>query len=157
MHDRLVAFANGRDPADYTWLDDRSHLAAEPMRWAYALRPRWIACEQVPPVLPLWEHMALLLRGMGYRTWAGILSAEEYGVPQTRERAVLMARRDGLPVGPPEPTHQAYRKGKAPDISDSLFGPALPPPPAHLCPRSLPGLVRPRRPVEQPPRCLAGR
>jgi len=128
VHARLVAFAQGREPAMVQWHDERSPLAAEPMRWAYALRPRWIALEQVPPVLPLWEHMAVLLRGMGYRVWTGILSAEEYGVPQTRKRAILVARRDGLPVGPPTPTHQSYRSGVAYETEASLFGDPLPRP-----------------------------
>lgn len=128
VHDRLVAFAHGREPAVAQWHDERSPLAAEPMRWAYALRPRWIALEQVPPVLPLWEHMAILLRGMGYRVWTGMLSAEEYGVPQTRKRAILMARRDGQPVGPPTPTHQPYRSGVAYETESSLFGDPPPQP-----------------------------
>lgn len=125
VHDRIRAFANGRQAADVEWEDDRSRLTAEPMRWAHDLRPRWIACEQVPPVLPLWQHMAMLLRGKGYKTWTGVLSAEEYGVAQTRKRAILVARLDG-PVGPPEPTHQAYRSGVEPQLEDDLFGSPLP-------------------------------
>ncbi|PSJ23930.1 DNA cytosine methyltransferase, partial [Streptosporangium nondiastaticum] len=109
------------------WEDERSRLTAEPMRWAFDLHPRWIALEQVPPVLPLWQHMAMLLRGRGYKTWTGILSAEEYGVAQTRKRAILMARLDG-PVGPPAPTHQAYVSGRALQLEDDLFGSPLPPP-----------------------------
>lgn len=128
VHDRIRAFANGRPPADVEWVDDRSRLTAEPMRWAHALRPRWIACEQVPAVLPLWQHTAMLLRGLGYKTWCGVLSSEEYGVPQTRKRAILIGRADGLPALPPEPTHQAYRAGKEPQLEDDLFGAPLPPP-----------------------------
>jgi DNA (cytosine-5)-methyltransferase 1 len=125
VHDRIRAFANGREPDAVEWEDERSRLTAEPMRWAYALRPRWIACEQVPAVLPLWQHMAMLLRGLGYKTWTGILSAEEYGVPQTRKRAILIARLDG-PALPPVPTHQAYRSGVAAQLEDDLFGSPLP-------------------------------
>lgn len=126
---RITAFARGRDPEVREWADPRSHLTAEPMRYVVALWPRWVALEQVPAVLPLWEHMAALLRELGYKAWAGILSAERYGVPQTRKRAILIARRDGVPVGPPEPTHQPYRPGdEFPDDMPDLFGPALPPP-----------------------------
>lgn len=91
------------------WRDDRSRLVLEVVRWASALRPRWIACEQVPPVLPVWEEIGRLLTGWGYSTWCGLLSAETFGVPQTRERAILMARRDGKPATPPAPTHQEYQ------------------------------------------------
>lgn len=93
------------------WADERSRLVTEPLRWALALRPRFIACEQVPPVLDYWRHVATILEAVGYSTWTGILSAERYGVPQTRKRAILMASLDG-PVHPPLPTHQEYRAGE---------------------------------------------
>lgn len=105
-----------------------SVLVVQPMRWAYILRPRWIALEQVPAVASLWKHMEQMLRELGYKAWSGVLSAEEYGVPQTRKRAVLIARNDGLPVGPPAPTNQAYRAGQAANLEPDLFGDPLPPP-----------------------------
>lgn len=127
VYRRIAAFAAGREPETETWADERSLLTAEPMRWAAALRPRGIALEQVPPVLPLWQYTAALLARMGYRTWTGVLSAEEYGVPQTRRRAILIARRDGLPAGMPTPTHQRYRSGRPAETEGTLFAP-LPPP-----------------------------
>jgi DNA (cytosine-5)-methyltransferase 1 len=128
VFERIAYFARGEQGPDRSWADPRSCLTAEPMRWAYALRPRWIALEQVPAVLPLWQYTAEKLRELGYRVWTGVLSAECYGVPQTRKRAILIARRDGLPVGPPEPTHQAYRAGRDPHDAPDLFGDPLPPP-----------------------------
>jgi DNA (cytosine-5)-methyltransferase 1 len=89
-----------------------SVLVVEPLRWALANRPEWIALEQVPPVLELWRAFAAILEREGYRCWAGILEAERYGVPQTRERAFLLARSDGQPH-PPTPTHQRYVPGEA--------------------------------------------
>jgi DNA (cytosine-5)-methyltransferase 1 len=127
VRERIAAYARGIEPPERVWTDVRSRLTAEPMRWAMALRPKWVALEQVPAVLPLWQQTAALLREHGYRVWCGILSAERYGVPQTRKRAILIASLDG-PVGPPEPTHQAYRSGFDPVICDDLFGDALPPP-----------------------------
>lgn len=100
--------------------DDRGLLMAEVPRWVDALRPRWIACEQVPPVLPMWKLMVPWLRERGYSAWAGKLSSERYGVPQTRERAILMASLDGA-VSPPEPTHQAYRHGEPAQSEHGLF------------------------------------
>lgn len=88
--------------------DPRSILVVEPLRWALALEPVWMAWEQVKPVLPFWELCADELRAEGYTAWTGILSAEQYGVPQTRERAILLAARDGRPVGPPPATHRRY-------------------------------------------------
>lgn len=60
-----------------------SLLVVEPLRWALALEPRWIALEQVPPVLPIWEAMAAVLRERGYSVWTGCLSAERYGTIAT--------------------------------------------------------------------------
>lgn len=126
VYERIAAFAAGRTPAEVVWHDERSLLTAEPMRWAVALRPRWIALEQVPAVLPLWRYTAELLRAKGYDTWCGELSAERFGVPQTRKRAVLIASL-GQPVTAPEPTHQAYRADGNYAAVD-LFGTALPRP-----------------------------
>ena len=127
VYERIAAFANGRTPTKVEWVDERSKLTAEPMRWAVALRPRWIALEQVPPVLELWEYTAVFLRQLGYAVWTGILSAEEYGVPQTRRRAILTARLGG-PVRRPAPTHQPYRAGRDFQTAPDLFGDPLPPP-----------------------------
>lgn len=101
------------DPPAALCTDDvRADLTLQPLRWADALRPRWVALEQVPDVLPLWEALATLLRGWGYSTWTGLLNAERYGVPQTRTRAFLIARCDRELAAPPEPTHQRYVKGE---------------------------------------------
>lgn len=98
-----------------------SILVVEPLRWALALRPRLIAVEQVPAVLPIWEHTAGLLRRVGYSAWCGILTAEMFGVPQTRARAILVARLDGRAV-PPRPTHRRFVPApKLPAGQDSLF------------------------------------
>jgi DNA (cytosine-5)-methyltransferase 1 len=90
-------------------------LVAEPARYIAATNPEWIAMEQVPSVLPLWQVYAAELRAMGYSVWSGVLNAADYGVPQTRQRAILIASRVRR-VGRPEPTHYDPRKG------DQLFG-----------------------------------
>jgi DNA (cytosine-5)-methyltransferase 1 len=107
------------------WRDARSALVLEPLRWALALEPDYLAWEQVPPVLPLWERCAEILRKRGWNVWTGVLEAERYGVPQTRERAILMASRLG-PVHPPEPTHQRYVKGEPQRHEHTLEGEILP-------------------------------
>ena len=89
--------------------DDRTLLVLEPLRWALALRPSWIALEQVPAVLPLWEACAEVLRGIGYSVAVGKLQAECFGVPQTRTRAILIAHAPGMiPAALPAPTHSRY-------------------------------------------------
>lgn len=88
--------------------DDRSVLALEPLRWALQLNPTWMAWEQVAPVLPLWEACAGVLRNHGWSVETGRIQAEQYGVPQTRRRAILVARRDGKDARFPTPTHSKY-------------------------------------------------
>lgn len=85
-------------------------LVAEPARFIEASNPEWVALEQVPAVLPLWQVYAAELRRMGYSAWCGKLNAADYGVPQTRERAILIASRV-REVWRPEPTHYDARKG----------------------------------------------
>lgn len=104
---------------------DRGQLVDLVPRWVDVLRPRWVACEQVPPVLPIWREFAHLFGQWGYRCWTGLLSSERFGVPQTRERAILMASLDGA-VSPPEPTHQEYRHGEPARAVHGLFGTLLP-------------------------------
>ncbi|MFJ8583672.1 DNA cytosine methyltransferase [Streptomyces sp. NPDC093595] len=85
-------------------LDPRSILTAEPMRWHHDLRPEWIAMEQVPSVLPVWQQYADILRRWGYSTAAGVLDAADYGLGQHRKRAVLLASRV-REIQLPAPTH----------------------------------------------------
>lgn len=98
-------------------------LILEPARYLHALLTgnttggiplEWAAFEQVPSVLPLWQVYALELRRFGWSVWTGILNAADYGVPQTRQRAVLIASAVRK-VAAPAATH-----GKETE-SDGLF------------------------------------
>lgn len=102
-----------REHLDYSVIsDDMTALVLEPLRWimdAYDwARPfQWIALEQVPPVLPVWEAYAEVLADLGYSVATGNLQAEQFGAPQTRKRAILVARLD-RPVSLPTPTHSRF-------------------------------------------------
>lgn len=109
----IEAMGNGRD-ADFVTSkmrelanDERSALTLEPMRWIADLNPEWVTLEQVPAVLPLWEKMAEAMRKKGYSVVTANLQAEQYGVPQTRKRAVLIASRT-REVSLPTPLHSRY-------------------------------------------------
>lgn len=101
----VAELAAGRNPQPQLvqdCADPRSALVLEPLRWALELEPEWIAWEQVCQVQPLWDACAQVLRADGYSVWTGTVHAEQYRVPQTRKRAVLMASRTRQ-VGPPPP------------------------------------------------------
>ncbi|GAA1958222.1 DNA cytosine methyltransferase [Kitasatospora viridis] len=106
---------------------DRILLVLEPLRWALAAADagspfRTVVLEQVPQVLPVWTAFARILRAEGYRTACGVLRAEQYGVPQSRRRAVLIARLDG-PAALPAPTHRPYRLGVPQGAGDARLLP----------------------------------
>ncbi|MFB7630533.1 DNA cytosine methyltransferase [Streptomyces sp. NPDC056149] len=127
VHQAVADLAAGRDTRAEllaSCRDARSLLAAEPMRYLHALnqhvQPEWVAMEEVPDVLPLWRQYAEILRTWGYSVWAGLLNAADYGVPQTRRRAILLASRTRV-AEPPPPTHAKFAE------PENLFGPGRAP------------------------------
>lgn len=104
----LTALAAAMHSGDWHALRDHCSPAVwAPLdvgRWIETTEPVWIALEQVPPCLPIWRALRWWLTGRGYHAWAGMLNAADYGVPQTRRRAFLIAHRH-RPVQPPAPTH----------------------------------------------------
>lgn len=47
----------------------------------------------------------MLFKGLGYTLESKLLKACDYGTPTTRERFYLIARKDGMPIVWPKPTH----------------------------------------------------
>lgn len=99
--------------------DDRTALVLTPLHYAYEMSADWIAWEQVPTVLPVWERCAVELQNMGYSVWTGNLQAEQYGVPQTRKRAFLLASKRKS-VGRPEPTHSKFHTHDPQRLDDGV-------------------------------------
>lgn len=92
----LDDLARGRDTRDRLakdCRDPRTPLVVEPLRYALAMEPEWIALEQVPTVLPIWKFIAGLLGCLGYSVWTGVLDAADFDMGQTRRRAFLAASR----------------------------------------------------------------
>lgn len=118
LMDAMAGMGDGTDPRH--WLaehmtDHRSLLALEPLRYAVAAHRagvpfQWIAWEQVPAVLPLWHTAAEVLRELGYDAEAVMVRAEQFGVPQTRKRAILRATLDPAGLRPLTPTHSRYHE-----------------------------------------------
>ncbi|MEU8619266.1 DNA cytosine methyltransferase [Streptomyces sp. NPDC048623] len=111
--------------------DDRTGLVLEPLRWALEAfrdgRPyEAIILEQVPAVLPVWREYAKVLSANGY--WVAeprVLHTEQFGVPQTRRRAILVARLNAM-AELPAPTHRMYRKGVPRDQGDRALNAWVP-------------------------------
>ncbi|WP_026252168.1 DNA cytosine methyltransferase [Streptomyces sp. PsTaAH-124] len=132
--------------------DPRTALVLEPLRYAIQAtrspnrghRPYdVIVLEQVPAVEALWVRYAEVLQKVGlpdgtrYEVVVDVLATETYGVPQTRSRAVLIARREGLGTPSlPEPTHRAYEAKEWNRRNGDSAAPVAQP---TLCDASVPG------------------
>lgn len=121
--DEIVARLRDMNTLDTSSWPIGARLVVEPLRWVeeawVADQPySWLALEQVAPVLPIWEAMRPQLEEMGYVVWSGVLNSEEYGVPQTRKRAVLVASLGSVTA--PAPTHAA-RGGSAPRAPERIL------------------------------------
>lgn len=133
----MAGKGEGRELADVLvsriLAEDWSPMDADPAVWLVLptmaaildLAPVAVAMENVPPTMPVMQACALVLKRHGYHTAVGVLSAETFGVAQTRKRAFLIANRT-RGVSLPEPTHQAYG-AEVDEAQGSLFGePLLP-------------------------------
>ncbi|MER5840919.1 DNA cytosine methyltransferase [Streptomyces prasinus] len=135
--------------------DERTGLVLQPLWWVIerSRRPRSVPyeaviLEQVPAVLPVWEEYAKVLASLGYRTRTQLMHTEAFGVPQTRRRAVLMARLDRAALldevrlrpedlPPVLETHERYQpKGRPAPRSKATSGEPLPLEPSHASPKS---------------------
>jgi len=145
----------------------RRALAEVVIDWARYARPLIIGLENVPEFLtwgPLgpdnrpcpkrkgedFRAWIVQLEWLGYEVEWRTLVAADYGAPTTRKRLFLIARRDGLPIVWPEPTHGPGRSKPwrtADEIIDwsvptrSIFGRKKPLKPATLA-RIVRGLKR---------------
>lgn len=102
-------------------LDPKTALVLTPLAHVFRDRPRFVALEQVPSVLPVWQACAEVMRTWGYSVEVAVLNAEQWGVPQTRRRAILVARNDGLPVSLPTPTHSRYYSTNPTKLDDGVL------------------------------------
>ncbi|MGW7240495.1 DNA cytosine methyltransferase [Streptomyces sp. NPDC054804] len=114
--------------------DERTGLVLQPLWWVIerSRRPglvpyEAVVLEQVPAVMRVWEEYEKVLTTLGYRTRTQLMHTEAFGVPQTRRRAVLMARFGKIDVPEVEETHERYRPGGVPaaprsaDRADALL------------------------------------
>lgn len=86
--------------------DPRNQLWRHYVRAVKQARPLIFVVENVPPLLTSAEGQALICEAQlaGYAVKSCVLNAADYGVPQTRKRAIIIGSRIG-PVIFPQPTH----------------------------------------------------
>lgn len=100
-----------KDVQHFEFDDERTALILEPMRWvleSFRLGTPYsaILMEQVPTVQPVWDAYAGHLRALGYSVETARLNAEQFGVPQTRKRSILVAGLSTTSL--PTPTHSRF-------------------------------------------------
>jgi DNA (cytosine-5)-methyltransferase 1 len=107
-------------------VDDRNHLVDHYFRLIRSLRPQFFVMENVPRVLSYTRfRKQIQITARTYNIWSGVLNAAHYGVPQTRQRAIVIGYRKDLRVEPTAPpaTHCGSRKVFAYDLQ-KLVSPA---------------------------------
>ena len=93
------------------YLDDkRGHLFEDFLRFALELDARAVVMENVPMCtaygeINVPEVVASMLEKRGYTVYWSILNAADYGVPQVRERMILIAVKGAIEPVMPKPTH----------------------------------------------------
>lgn len=77
--------------------DPRNRMWREFMRAVDEVQPRAFLMENVPPILKTQEGAFTVqhARELGYSVVAGVLSAEQFGVPQKRKRAFFLGVKGG--------------------------------------------------------------
>lgn len=86
--------------------DPRNRLWQEYFRVVRLISPKVWVMENVPELLKSqeFEEIKKIAAELGYKIQAKVLNAADYGVPQRRQRAIVMASKDGG-LDHPKPTH----------------------------------------------------
>ncbi|MFO8006440.1 MAG: DNA cytosine methyltransferase [Candidatus Brocadiia bacterium] len=117
----------GFSPNGKRWLEDaRNRLTARFVSMACELRPKCIILENVPTLLSAWGELLdqeVHEAFPGYDVAAEVLTASEFGVPQIRRRAIVVAVREDLGLRGfkfPSGSFDCVRQGS--DVGDGVDG-----------------------------------
>lgn len=115
--------------------DERGGLFEQFAQVVENLRPRFFVMENVKGLLSmhsnkddkskpmLLEIILKRLTDLGYHVVYGLLDAVHYGVPQFRERLIIIGSRDNEPIFIPSPTH--FHLHQDPDMRWRTLGSAI--------------------------------
>ncbi len=100
-------------PTQFGVDDPRNDLAFVFLHWACLLQPKIVIIENVPAMLnrrladegTVVDVARKRLRPLGYTITTHLLNAADFGVPQLRRRAFIVAVASGLTFRAPEPSH----------------------------------------------------
>lgn len=102
--------------------DPRNDLTFEVLRCAEVVHPLAVVVENVPRFLES-EHCAAIKGGLtelGFAVRAGVVNCLDFGVPQRRARALLVAAERGLPLPWPRPTHGGAGEPRHRTVADAF-------------------------------------
>jgi len=111
-------FSSLRPFRNIEWADPRNNLAEEFVRVVAALLPEWIVFENVVGLLTH-ERGATLraitdaFSALGYKIDSRVLNAAHFGLPQKRERLIVVGNRRGKSFRWPTPTHRLDARSMA--------------------------------------------
>lgn len=105
--------------------DPRAQLFKEYFRLLKELKPRLFIYENVKGLISmndgqLLESIIELFGSLGYKIQAAVLNAADHGVPQTRERVIVVCTTDSVKFNYPEPSH------RNPNITANILNMNLP-------------------------------
>jgi DNA (cytosine-5)-methyltransferase 1 len=120
-------FSSLRPFRNVEWNDPRNNLAEEFVRFIEYLKPEWVVFENVVGLLThekgkTLQSVVSAFDSAGYRTSARVLNAAYYGLPQRRERLIIVGSRKGKPFKWPQPTHWIEHRSMA-GSTDMLIRP----------------------------------
>lgn len=95
--------------------DPRNHLYKEFVRLVAELQPAWIVLENVEGITNIGEGVILRqiyedFQEIGYRLDHRVITMADYGVPQTRKRAIFVGTRTNAQFTWPAPTHRPLKE-----------------------------------------------
>jgi DNA (cytosine-5)-methyltransferase 1 len=111
-------FSSIRPFRTYTDDDPRNNLFEHFALIVAQLRPKWFVLENVVGLLThgggkVLPQLLAAFRAAGYRTEHAVLNAAHYGLPQNRERLVVVGCREGRRFEFPRPTHASEHRSMA--------------------------------------------
>lgn len=98
------------DPEKRNKKDPRNELVLTYARIIKEIKPKFIVMENVRGILTLeggnyLKNVLAILRDAGYEVDYKLINMADYGVPEIRERVIIIGNRVGLPIDFPKPDH----------------------------------------------------